>query len=88
MFLINTNFRQMLFNAGNIPDGKIGMMNIVRGGPRGPGPPLDYNIYPMICDLWKIFIFDFSHLGNCPEKTWWKYFYTLYVKMYKFIMTE
>ena len=31
MFQINTSFWQMLFNAGNIPDGgKIGMINIVR----------------------------------------------------------
>ena len=30
MFQINTSFRQVLFNAGDIPDGKIGMMNIVR----------------------------------------------------------
>ena len=30
MFQINNGFWQKLFNAGDIPDGKIGMMNIVR----------------------------------------------------------
>ena len=53
MFLINTNFRQMLFNAGNIPDGKKGYDEYCK---------LQYLSY----DLWLMkYIFDF---GNCPEK--------------------
>ena len=81
MFLINTNFRQMLFNAGNIPDGKIGMMNIV-----------NYNIYPMICDLWNTYLILETVLKRMVKillYSVWFYFRmqnkNLYVKMYKFI---